>query len=110
MGGRQSKRQVAALPYFWKLPSNTVLCRAFRTHRTLQFRGRTATDQEIAMAESAHDAAPSGTPPKGGLDASKEIATYLNRDVTTVQHVVLNRHRLLVRASSMAARPVDGDL
>jgi hypothetical protein len=37
------------------------------------------------MAEPAHDGAPSVTPPEDRLDSWKEVATYLNRDVTTVQ-------------------------
>jgi hypothetical protein len=37
------------------------------------------------MAEPAHDAGPSVAAPEDRLDSWKEIATYLNRDVTTVQ-------------------------
>lgn len=37
------------------------------------------------MAEPAHDAGPSVAAPEDRLDSWKEIATYLNRDVPTVQ-------------------------
>src|SRR5258706_13639481 len=37
------------------------------------------------MAETFQDTAPSAKPPEDRLDSWKEIAAYLNRDVTTVQ-------------------------
>ncbi len=37
------------------------------------------------MHESLHDAPPPARPPEDRLDSWKEIAAYLNRDVTTVQ-------------------------
>src|SRR6266403_900625 len=42
-------------------------------------------NQERAMGETFPDAAPSVRPPETRLDSWKEIAAYLNRDVTTVQ-------------------------
>jgi hypothetical protein len=37
------------------------------------------------MSERVPDGPPSARPPEGRLDSWKEIAAYLNRDVTTVQ-------------------------
>src|ERR1700692_2810532 len=37
------------------------------------------------MGETFQDTAPSANPPENRLDSWKEIAAYLNRDVTTVQ-------------------------
>ena len=37
------------------------------------------------MGEPFPGAPPSATPPEGRLDSWKEIAAYLDRDVTTVQ-------------------------
>jgi Tol biopolymer transport system component len=41
--------------------------------------------QESAMGEPSHGTSPSVRPPEDRLDSWKEIAGYLNRDVTTVQ-------------------------
>jgi TolB-like protein/tetratricopeptide (TPR) repeat protein len=43
------------------------------------------TNQEGAMAESIPGTSPSAAPPAERLDSWKEIASYLKRDVTTVQ-------------------------
>src|ERR1700678_2951504 len=43
------------------------------------------TNQESAMGESSLGTPPSERPLEDRLDSWKEIATYLNRDVTTVQ-------------------------
>src|SRR5690349_16356752 len=42
-------------------------------------------NRERLMGESFQDAAPSAKPSEDRLDSWKEIAAYLNRDVTTVQ-------------------------
>ncbi len=41
--------------------------------------------QEYAMGERSLGTAPTERPPEDRLDSWKEIAAYLNRDVTTVQ-------------------------
>src|ERR1700734_4193686 len=46
---------------------------------------RLRTDQESAMGEPSVGAPPSERPVEDRLDSWKEIAVYLNRDVTTVQ-------------------------
>src|SRR6266436_911920 len=43
------------------------------------------TNQESAMGDLSPGTPPSSTPPEDRLDSWKEIAVYLNRDVTTVQ-------------------------
>src|SRR5256885_15417584 len=43
------------------------------------------TNQETAMGDLSPGTSPSSTPPEDRLDSWKEIAAYLNRDVTTVQ-------------------------
>src|SRR6266478_6893790 len=43
------------------------------------------TNQESAMGDLSPGTPPSSTPPEDRLDSWKEIAAYLNRDVTTVQ-------------------------
>jgi Tol biopolymer transport system component len=43
------------------------------------------SDQESAMGEPSGGTPPSVSPPEDRLDSWKEIAAYLNRDVTTVQ-------------------------
>src|SRR6266852_3181186 len=86
MGGAV-KRQCAELLPFLCLPSNAVLCG--RQPRMLQSRSRACdhcrTNQESAMGELFPGTPPSLTPPEDRLDSWKEIAAYLNRDVTTVQ-------------------------
>src|SRR6266702_4280655 len=42
-------------------------------------------DQEVVMGEPIPCTSPSVMPPEDRLDSWKEIAAYLNRDVTTVQ-------------------------
>src|SRR4029077_13641594 len=69
------------------LPSNAVLCRCMAGGVTI---GLTVSRQlrciqESAMGESSPGTPPSGSPPEDRLDSWKEIAAYLNRDVTTVQ-------------------------
>ena len=68
------------------LPSNTVSCR--RPAKGLGCTNLAAdqdTPQENVMAEPFPDTLPSEKPAQNRLDSWKEIATYLNRDVTTVQ-------------------------
>src|SRR6267143_6183008 len=69
------------------LPSNAVSCR--RRPRTLQSGSpgsrQSRTNQESAMSEPFPGTPPSVRPPEDRLDSWKEIAAYLNRDVTTVQ-------------------------
>src|SRR6187401_1810050 len=63
-------------------PQVAVECRPLPSRGgTLQFAPRRT---EPAMARPFDDASPP-TEPEGRLDSWKEIATYLNRDVTTVQ-------------------------
>ncbi len=84
--GGAFKRQGAESQPSRTLPSNAVLCR--QQARTLQFDpgvGTTATNQESAMGEPSPGTPPPERPPEDRLDSWKEIAAYLNRDVTTVQ-------------------------
>src|SRR3984893_4424822 len=78
------KRQSAELRLCCRMPSFAVLGRA--TGVTIRAPQRLATaDQESAMGESSPDTPPSLKEPEDRLDSWKEIAAYLNRDVTTVQ-------------------------
>src|SRR5580692_4778480 len=81
------KRQCAVLQRFLALPSNAVFCRC--PTRRLQSGSRDSrqprTNQENTMGEPFSGTAPSARPPEDRLDSWKEIAAYLNRDVTTVQ-------------------------
>ena len=84
MQRQKAMRSIAALP------SNTVICRAFGERRALQFGSpgaglTTGADQESAMGEPSPGTPPSERPSEDRLDSWKEIAAYLNRDVTTVQ-------------------------
>jgi hypothetical protein len=71
------------------LPSTAAFCRAFRRTARYNSGAETRAHPEIAMAEPTHDAAPSVRTvedrPNDRLDSWKEIATYLNRDISTVQ-------------------------
>jgi Tol biopolymer transport system component len=73
--------------HFLDLPSNAAICRLRAV--TLQFRylsaRTTADNQESTMGEPPPRTPPSVRPPEDRLDSWKEIAAYLNRDVTTVQ-------------------------
>ena len=68
------------------MPSNTVLCRGRAPE--LQSATQDRNNREPiwrAMGEQFADAPPLVRPPEDRLDSWKEIAAYLNRDVTTVQ-------------------------
>src|SRR5882762_5296276 len=57
-------------------------------HATIGFPGLhrlLGLSQESALGESTPPAQPASKPPEDRLDSWKEIAAYLNRDVTTVQ-------------------------
>src|ERR1700745_3287564 len=60
-----------------------MLC--FAAPVALQFGATPGPNQESAMGEPSSGTQPSLRPPEGRLDSWKEIAAYLNRDVTTVQ-------------------------
>jgi Tol biopolymer transport system component len=66
--------------HFRDLPSNTVVRR--RVPAALQF---DLLDQERVMDKSFVPEPPAPTPPEDRLDSWKDIAAYLDRDVTTVQ-------------------------
>src|SRR6201996_4545974 len=63
------------------------------------------------MAEPSHEIAPAENTPEKRLDSWKEIAAYLNRDVTTVQRwekregMPVHRHLHEKRGSVYALRP-----
>src|ERR1700720_1331214 len=86
-GSRQTaRRRITSVPLF------AVECRGLPSQvgagrRTIRVPGsRQATPyQESAMGEPSSVPPPSGSPPEDRLDSWKEIAAYLNRDVTTVQ-------------------------
>src|ERR1700720_26924 len=86
-GSRQTaRRRITSVPLF------AVECRGLPSQvgagrRTIRVPGsRQATPyQESAMGEPSSDTPPSVSPPEDRLDSWKEIAAYLNRDVTTVQ-------------------------
>src|SRR5260370_11697193 len=71
-----------------------------------------AENQESAMREPSPGTAPSIRPPEDRLDSWKEIAAYLNRDVTTVQRwekregMPVHRHLHDRMGSVYAYRPV----
>src|SRR5512144_553388 len=78
-GVRIVKRQSTDPGHFRDLPSNAALCRS---------RGdtiRVSEEPESPMDKSPAGEASTPLPPAGRLDSWKDIATYLNRDVTTVQ-------------------------
>src|ERR1700745_2724812 len=60
-----------------------MLC--FAAPVALQFGATPGPNQESAMGEPSSGTQPSLRPPEDRLDSWKEIAAYLNRDVTTVQ-------------------------
>jgi Tol biopolymer transport system component len=72
---------------FSVLPSNAVLCRAEpgSYNRVPRDFALTARQFRRAMGEPIPDVPPTARPPEDRLDSWKEIAAYLNRDVTTVQ-------------------------
>src|SRR4029077_3701564 len=76
--------------------------------------GQPRTNQESAMGEASPGTPPSLRPPEDRLDSWKEIAAYLNRDVTTVQRwekregMPVYRH-LHDRMGSVYASRVDVD-
>src|SRR6201996_1831998 len=71
------------------MPSNAVICRAFTGCGTLQCgspgSSETRTTEERRMGEPSVGVRASEKPVDDRLDSWKEIAAYLNRDVTTVQ-------------------------
>src|SRR5579859_1212377 len=75
-------RRIAAAPLFTveycvlPSPAPDVTIRGSRRPRS---------NQESAMGETTPGTPPSVNPPEDRLDSWKEIAAYLNRDVTTVQ-------------------------
>jgi pentatricopeptide repeat protein len=73
------------LPHFPGLPLNAVLCR--HPERGYNpFPGVPCPDRsESILGEAPPATPPSDTPSEDRLDSWKEIAVYLNRDVTTVQ-------------------------
>jgi Tol biopolymer transport system component len=82
--GQKAMRGIAPFPLF------AVECRALlpRAVRALKSRNRvaaTATLRERAMAEPSLGTSQSGGSPEDRLDSWKDVAAYLNRDVTTVQ-------------------------
>ena len=72
--------------HFRTLPWNAVLCRAFRgTLQSLPGAEHPRTAFGGHVAEPSPDATASAKPREDRLDSWKEIASYLSRDVTTVQ-------------------------
>jgi hypothetical protein len=70
------------------LPSNTAFCRAEQAGPRYNLSPPDPSKfgvQEIAMVEPVPETTPSARPLEDRLDSWKEIAVYLNRDVTTVQ-------------------------
>src|SRR5713226_4820129 len=69
------------------LPSNAVFCRCMAGEVTIRLLGsrQPQSNQESVMGEPFPGTPPSVRPPEDRLDSWKEIAAYLNRDVTTVQ-------------------------
>lgn len=84
-----------------RLPPNTALCRCRFAYVRIDGLGN-------RMQESLPGKPPSATPPGDRLDSWKEIAAYLNRDVTTAQRwekregMPVHRH-LHARAGSVYA-------
>src|SRR5204862_1771607 len=66
---------------YLRLPLNAVFCRPCRA----TIRATPGPNQESTMAELSSGTPPSVSPPEDRLDSWKEIAAYLDRDVTTVQ-------------------------
>src|SRR5580704_19772956 len=79
------KRQGAELRPFLRSPLNTVLCRGSGVTIWRPAWREARSDQESAMGEPSSGTPPSVSPAEDRLDSWKEIAAYLNRDVTTVQ-------------------------
>jgi len=83
-----------------RLPSNAVFC---------SYRARAL--QSNAVDQPSPDTAPSEKPPENRLDSWKEIAAYLDRDVTTVQRwekresMPVHRHLHDKRGSVYALAP-----
>jgi TolB-like protein/Tfp pilus assembly protein PilF len=83
-----------------RLPSNAVFC---------SYRARAL--QSDAVDQPSPDTAPSEKPPENRLDSWKEIAAYLDRDVTTVQRwekresMPVHRHLHDKRGSVYALAP-----
>src|SRR3981081_3237371 len=74
--------------HYSALPSNTVFCRRRVGGVTIGLpRLETATgpSQEGAMGDLSRGTPPSKRPAEDRLDSWKEIATYVKRDLTTVQ-------------------------
>jgi pentatricopeptide repeat protein len=68
------------------LLSNTVFCGVAREgYNCLHFPAINWTAPEISMSDPSYEIPPREKPPEKLLDSWKEIAAYLNRDVTTVQ-------------------------
>src|ERR1700758_5804677 len=67
------------------MPPNAAFCSALRRGAGYNSEQETGTSRERAMAEQSPSAVPAAKTSEDRLDSWKEIAAYLNRDVTTVQ-------------------------
>ncbi len=75
-----------ALRFNTGVPSNAVFCRASPVAiQSFHLIWYAPTDPENSMVDSSINPPSAKKPPEKRLDSWKEIATYLNRDVTTVQ-------------------------
>ena len=85
--GEHVKRQCAELRRFFELPSNAVLCRGLCGRYNLRSAGRDHGNQEERDGRIRSPAHQRNRLNRRDdrLDSWKEIAAYLNRDVTTVQ-------------------------
>ena len=81
-GAQWSNGKARILAHFLELPSNAVLCRP--VPRRYNRRSR-LTIRSRAMDKPFHGETSALPASEDRLDSWKEIATYLNRDVTTVQ-------------------------
>jgi hypothetical protein len=80
------KPDSAELPLLLALPSKAVFCRDRAAELQSATQDRDSREPiRRAMGEQFPDTPPSVRPPEDRLDSWKEIAAYLNRDVTTVQ-------------------------
>src|ERR1700758_898790 len=67
------------------MPPNAAFCSALRRGAGYNSEQETGTSRERAMAEQSPSAVPAAKTSEDRLDSWKEIAAYLDRDVTTVQ-------------------------
>jgi Tol biopolymer transport system component len=92
------------------LPSNAALCRAFGGRARYNSGSEREIDEESAMGEPSPGTGPSNPGSEDRLDSWKEIAAYLNRDVTTVQRwekregMPVHRHQHDRMGSAYASR------